>query len=173
MTKRRLGLIALVIYIATIAAANWAVQHYGIVPVGFGLVAPAGVYAAGLAFTLRDLTQDTLGKLAVLGAIAAGTLLSAAVSSGRLALASATAFLVSELLDFAVYTPLHKRGWIRAVAASNLVGLAADSALFLWLAFGSLTFLPGQVVGKAWMTLLAIVLLGGVRRAVLAWRASA
>jgi queuosine precursor transporter len=173
MTTRRLGPLVLVAYVGTIAAANWAVQHYGVVPVGFGLAAPAGVYAAGLAFTLRDLTQDTLGKVAVLGAIAAGALLSAAVSTGRLALASATAFLVSEILDFGIYTPLRKRGWLRAVTLSNLVGLAADSALFLWLAFGSLQFLAGQIVGKAWMTLLAILVLGGVRRAVLARHAPA
>lgn len=165
---RRLGIAVMLAYIATIAAANWLVHRYGAVPVGFGLMAPAGVYAAGLAFTLRDFTQDLLGKAAVLGAIAAGALLSFGVSTGRLALASAVAFAVSELLDFGVYTPLHKRRWLLAVAASNLAGLIADSALFLWLAFGSLAFLTGQVVGKAWMTLLAVVLLGGVRRAVLA-----
>jgi queuosine precursor transporter len=170
--KRWMGALTLVAYVATIAVANWAVQHYGIVPVGFGLVAPAGVYAAGLAFTFRDLTQDLLGKLAVLGAIAAGALLSAAVSSGRLALASAIAFTVSELLDFGVYTPLRRHRWLLAVAASNLVGLVADSAVFLYMAFGSLSFLAGQVVGKAWMTLLAIALLGGARRAVLARHAS-
>lgn len=32
-----------------------------------------------------------------------------------------------------------------------------------YLAFGSLEFLPGQVVGKAWMTLLAMALLLTVR----------
>ncbi|MEJ7652937.1 MAG: hypothetical protein WKH64_06160 [Chloroflexia bacterium] len=35
--------------------------------------------------------------------------------------------------------------------------------LFL-IAFGSLTFLPGQIVGKAWMTLLAVALLATWRR---------
>jgi hypothetical protein len=39
-----------------------------------------------------------------------------------------------------------------------------DSVLFLSLAFGSLAFLAGQVVGKAWMTALAMVLLWAVRR---------
>ena len=172
MKSRRQGLgIALAAgYVATIVAANWAVHRYGLIPVGFGLVAPAGVWFAGLAFTLRDLTQDLLGKLAVLGVITAGAALSVSASSGRLALASGAAFAVSELADFAVYTPLRRRGWLRAVAASNVVGLVADSALFLWLAFGSLGFLAGQVVGKAWMTLLAVGVLEGVRRAVLARR---
>ena len=69
------------------------------------------------------------------------------------ALASGVAFLVSELADLAVYTPLERRSWIGAVALSNTVGLVVDSMLFLALAFGSQEFLAGQVVGKAWMTL--------------------
>jgi uncharacterized PurR-regulated membrane protein YhhQ (DUF165 family) len=52
----------LVGYITTIFAANWAISAFGIIPVGFGLMAPAGVYFAGLAFTLRDLTQEKLGR---------------------------------------------------------------------------------------------------------------
>src|ERR671915_473335 len=109
-------------YIATIFAANWAISTFGLVPVGFGLVAPAGVYFAGLAFTLRDLTQDTLGRRWVLGAIVLGALLSALVSPA-FALASAAAFLFSELADFGVYTPLRERHWLAAIAASNVVGL--------------------------------------------------
>jgi uncharacterized PurR-regulated membrane protein YhhQ (DUF165 family) len=85
------------------------------------------------------------------------------------ALASGAAFLVSEAADFAVYTPLERRTWLGAVALSNTVGLLLDSWLFLTLAFGSLAFFWGQVVGKAWMTLLAVGLLSVIRsRAVLA-----
>lgn len=148
----------LLLYVGTIFAANWAVVTFGPVPVGFGLMAPAGVYFAGLAFTLRDLTQDSLGRRWTYVAIIAGAVLSA-VLSGPLALASGVAFLVSETLDLAVYTPLKERHWLAAVAASNVVGLVADSALFLLIAFGSLDFLLGQVVGKMEMTLLAILLL--------------
>jgi hypothetical protein len=167
-----LGWLFALAYVATIFAANLAIQLIGPVPVGFGLIAPAGVYFAGLAFTLRDLTQETLGKPAVLVAILVGAALSAAMSLVlpgpipplRLALASGSAFLFSELLDFAVYTPLRRRSWLGAVAASNAVGLVADSALFLTLAFGSLDFLAGQIVGKAEMTLLAVALLALLRR---------
>jgi queuosine precursor transporter len=157
-------------YVATIFAANWAIQAFGVVPVGFGLMAPAGVYFAGLAFTLRDLVQERWGRGITVLAIVAGAGLSSWVS-GPLALASGTAFLVSELADFAVYTPLRRRGWIVAVTASNLVGLTLDSALFLWLAFGTLDFLWGQIVGKAWMTALAVAcgLLARHRSRRLAW----
>lgn len=153
----------LIAYIAVIFLANWAIQTFHLVPVGFGLMAPAGVYFAGLAFTLRDLVQDRLGRNWTIGAIMAGAALSYLIEP-KFALASAAAFLVSELLDFAIYTPLKKRNWLTAVTVSNLAGLIADSALFLWLAFGSIDFLPGQVVGKLWMTLAAVAVLGLIRR---------
>jgi uncharacterized PurR-regulated membrane protein YhhQ (DUF165 family) len=155
---RLIGLAAVAAYIATVFLANWAIERYGFVSVGFGLTAPAGVYFAGLAFTLRDITHDTLGRGFVLLAIVVGAALSALVSTD-FAFASGAAFLLSELFDFAVYTPLRARNWIGAVAASNVVGLVADSVLFLWLAFDSLEFLSGQIVGKAWMTLLAVAVL--------------
>jgi uncharacterized PurR-regulated membrane protein YhhQ (DUF165 family) len=135
-----------------------------LVPVGFGLTAPAGVYFVGLAFTLRDAVQETLGRRWVVAAIVVGALFSALLSA-QLALASAAAFLLSELADFAVYTPLRERSWLGAVAASNTVGALVDSALFLWLAFGSLAFLVGQMVGKLWMTLLAVALVALWRQA--------
>lgn len=155
----------LAFFIATIFFANWAIAEYGLVPVGPALVAPAGVYFAGLAFTFRDLAQERVGRRWIAAAIVVGAVISGLVST-KFALASGVAFLVSELLDFAVYTPLRRRNWIGAVVASNIVGLVADSIIFLALAFGSLEYLPGQVVGKAWMTLLAVFVLWLLRRGV-------
>lgn len=162
MTDRRIGYAACAGFIATIWLANYLIQHVGLVHVGFGLLAPAGVYAAGVAFTLRDITHRALGVPWVLGAIVVGAALSLIIAPA-FAAASGVAFLASELADLIVYTPLAERSWLGSVALSNTVGLAVDSALFLVLAFGSLQFFWGQVVGKAWMTLLAIVLLAGAR----------
>lgn len=162
---RRIGIVAALLFVGTVFAANWAIERYGVVSVGFGLVAPAGVYFAGLAFTLRDVTHRTLGRWAVLAAILIGAGLSYLVSP-RFALASAVAFLASELCDLAVYEPVRKRGWLPAVITSNVVGLVVDSTLFLWLAFGSLSFLTGQVVGKAWVTAGAVLLLLAASRRV-------
>ena len=150
-------------YIATIFGANWAIASFGVVPVGFGFVAPAGVYFAGLAFTFRDLVQEYLGRVATVVAIAVGAGLSALVSP-QFAVASGIAFLISEFADFLVYTPLRRRNWLGAVAASNVVGFVADSAIFLTLAFGSLEFLTGQLIGKGWMTALAVGLMWLIRR---------
>lgn len=159
------GFAFLIAYIACIPVANWLIQHIGtvcppdgpcLIPVAPGLMAPSGVLMAGLALVLRDLVQRRLGVTYGLAAIGAGTVLSAALAPAPLVVASAVAFLLSELADFAVYTPLQKRGLVLAVAASSLVGLVADSLLFLWLAFDSLQFLAGQIVGKAVMVLLTL-----------------
>lgn len=163
MRTRAVGLAAAAGLVGTVLAANWAIARWGLVPVGFGLVAPAGVYFAGLAFGLRDVVQETLGRLAVLACIVAGALASVLVSP-VFALASGTAFLFSELADFAVYEPLRTRQWVLAAGASNLVGAVVDSALFLWLAFGSLEFLAGQIVGKAWMGALGVLLVALLHR---------
>lgn len=164
--RTRLGLIALAAFIGTIFAANWAIEHYGVVPVGFGLSAPAAVWFVGLAFTLREAIHETLGRRAVIGAVLVGAALSALVSPS-FALASGVAFLVSELCDFAVYERIRERNWLAGVALSNTVGLVVDSVVFLWLAFRSFDFLAGQIVGKGWMTVAAIILLAAARGRVL------
>jgi len=167
----RNGLIAFGGYIATILLANWLVQHVGIVHVGFGLMAPAGVYAAGLALTLRDLLQREWGRLPVVAAIIVGAGLSWFIAPS-FAVASGVAFLVSELADFAVYTPLEQRSWLGAIGLSNTVGAMIDSYLFLTISGLGLAFFWGQVVGKSWVTLASVLLLAAGRRAVLARHAS-
>ena len=168
---RQTGYLWLAVFIGTVFGANWAITEYGIIGVGFGLAAPAGVFFAGLAFTCRDLLHETLGRAAVVVAILAGAFLSWWIEP-TFAVASGVAFLTSEALDYAVYAPLRARGWLRAVTASNAVGLVADSALFLWLAFGSLDFIEGQLVGKAYMTAVAIAALWIGRRYVVSLRLS-
>jgi uncharacterized PurR-regulated membrane protein YhhQ (DUF165 family) len=167
------GYLALAGFVATIPAANWLIGNLGttcvpngpcLIPVGFGLMAPSGVLMIGLALVLRDLVQRTLGLSWALGGILAGAALSWFVAAPTLALASAAAFLFSELADTAVYTPLAKRRLIPAVLASSLVGTAIDSALFLWLAFGSVALLPGLVLGKVWMVGAATLVLWLSRR---------
>lgn len=166
------ALAAFAALVLCVVGANWALQTYGIVSIGFGLTAPAGVYFAGLTFWLRDMLHDTGGTRFVLAAIALGSLISWAQSDAvaipggvtSIAVASGIAFAASELADFAVYSPLRKRNRIAAIAASNTVGACLDSALFLYLAFGSLDEITGQVVGKSYMTLLAVGIVGVVSR---------
>ncbi|TMJ38099.1 MAG: VUT family protein [Alphaproteobacteria bacterium] len=171
--RRREGLIYLAAFALCIPAANWLILHVGticapqgpcLIPVAPSVMAPSGVLMVGLALVLRDLIQRRLGiKIAIAG-ILAGALLSAFFAPRELVAASAAAFLLSETADLLVYTPLQKKGLVLAVMASSAVGLVIDSIVFLYLAFGSLAFLEGQVIGKAWMVLASLPVIAWLRR---------
>jgi len=171
--REREGVIFLILFALTIPAANWLIGHVGtaciphgpcVLPVAPGLMAPSGVTMVGIALVLRDLVQRRLGTMMSALAIVVGSTLSAMLAPAALVLASAIAFLLSEFADLAVYTPLARRRLVAAVVASSMVGLVVDSIVFLWLAFGSLDFLAGQVVGKAWMVMLSIPFVAWLRR---------
>lgn len=160
-------------FAATVPAANWLIGNVGtvciqngpcLIPVGFGLTAPSGVLLVGLGLVLRDMVHEAGGARAALLAIAIGGLLAWFVAPPALVIASVAAFVLAELADLAVYTPLRERRMGFAVLASGVVGAAVDSAVFLMLAFGSLDFMAGQVVGKLWMSLLAFAFIAYRRR---------
>ena len=156
-----------------IPAANWLIGNVGtecipdgpcIIPVGPNLTAPSGVLMIGLALVLRDLVQRSLGVKWAVVAILVGASFSAMFATPTLVIASVSAFLLSEIADLAVYTPLQRKRLILAVFASSVVGLIIDSAIFLYLAFGSLDFIAGQIVGKAWMVLIALPVIHLMRK---------
>jgi uncharacterized PurR-regulated membrane protein YhhQ (DUF165 family) len=178
-SRRRIeGIAFLAAFGLTIPLANWMIGNVGtvcppngpcLIPVlprvgGLNLLAPSGVLMIGIALVLRDLVQRRLGVIYSFSAVVAGAVLSAAIAPPSLVLASGVAFLLSELTDLAVYTPLARRRLVTAVVLSSLAGLVADSIIFLWLAFGSLDFLAGQIIGKAWMVLLSIPFVRYLRR---------
>jgi uncharacterized PurR-regulated membrane protein YhhQ (DUF165 family) len=163
------GAFLIIAYMLTIPTANFLIGHVGtvciengpcLIPVAPGILAPSGVLMIGMALLLRDLVQRRYGARWSLGCVAAGTALSFLIAPPALALASGLAFFVSELADFAVFTPLYRRRLIAAVILSCLAGAVVDSGLFLWLAFGSLDHLGGQVIGKAY----AAIAFAGWRR---------
>jgi len=173
--RRRLveGIVYVVLFGLTIPAANWLIGHAGtecapngpcVIPVAPGLMAPSGVIMIGLALVLRDLVQRRLGVGIAIVAINVGAALSAVIAPPALVIASTVAFLMSEFADLAVYTPLARRRLVVAVVASSMVGLVVDSIVFLYLAFGSLDFLLGQIVGKAWMVVASIPFVAWLRR---------
>jgi uncharacterized PurR-regulated membrane protein YhhQ (DUF165 family) len=159
-------------YAACVPAANWLIGNVGtcvptgpcLIPVGFGLMAPSGVLVIGLALVLRDAVQMVAGWRWGLGAIAIGAVVAWFVAPPAIVLASVAAFVISELADFAVYTPLARKRLFAALLASGLVGAAIDSAAFLWLAFGSLDYIGGQIVGKGWAVFVASLAIPFLRR---------
>ena len=166
MEKQRswIGVAALVLYGGSILAANWLIRNVGtttlpdgthLLPVGFGLLAPSGSYAAGVTFVARDVVQRSMGRAAAIVAVVAGTLLSALVDP-RLALASGSAFFFSEMVDLGVYTPLERRNFALAVLLSGVAGSIVDSVIFLGVAGIPLAVaLPGLLLAKLWVQLLA------------------
>jgi len=162
---KRIAIAAAVAFLACIVAANYVTTEYGMIPVGFGLLATAGTYFAGLTFVLRDSVQDGLGKYATFGLIVLGGALSYLVSDPFIALASGVAFLASETADLAIYTPLRNRGYVRAAVASNIVGSVVDTFLFLWIAGFPImaASVSGQIVGKLTVTAVVVSVVALVR----------
>lgn len=164
MTARTSARIATALaFVACIIAANYATARFGFIPVWWGVTATAGTLFAGLAFLARDAVQDVAGRRAVVALIVVGAGLSWWLSTPQLALASGVAFLVSELTDMAVYTPLRAWSWTAAVLASNTVGALLDSVVFLTLAhFPVAAALPGQMIGKVGVTLVTLAVAAAV-----------
>jgi uncharacterized PurR-regulated membrane protein YhhQ (DUF165 family) len=167
------GTIFLLAFIACIPVANWMIGTIGtqcipggpcLIPVAPGIEAPSGVLMIGVALVLRDLVQRRLGKAWVVAAILVGAVVSAGVAPPSLVVASAAAFLISEFADFAVYTPLQARRFVLAVLVSGVLGAIIDSVVFLYLAFGDLQFLAGQVFGKILMVMASLPAIALLRR---------
>lgn len=154
------------LFLACIVAANYITTELGMVPVGFGLVATAGTYAAGLTFVIRDSLQDAAGKTWTLAVIVIAAGVSFLIADPYIAIASAAAYGISEVVDLAIYTPLRQRGYVRAAIASNVVGSLVDSLVFLTIAgFPIREAIAGQMVGKLTITVAAVA-------AVVAFRAA-
>lgn len=156
-------MIAVLLFFAMIPLANFLIGNVGtmcipqgpcLIPVFPGLMAPSGVLVIGIALVLRDIVHEKFGAKMVFACILAGAAFSVLFASPALAIASGAAFLLSEMADFAVYAPLRERRMALAVLLSGIVGALVDSAVFLYLAFGSLDFIAGQAVGKVYASIL-------------------
>lgn len=167
---RRVGLglaIALTAYIGAVVTANVVTARMGLVPVGFGLLVPAGTYAAGAALLARDFVHSQGGRRWSLCAIAVAAILSWFMSTPGIAIASVAAFLIAELIDLTIFAAVRRRGFIRAAFTSNLVSAPLDTVVFLTLAGFPLTLntLLGQMVGKlVWATAVPLGIYALVRR---------
>lgn len=164
-------IVALAVYVGAIVAANVMTDRLGLVSVGFGLVVTAGTFAAGFALLARDFVQRTSGIRVVLIAIGVGAVLSWALASAALAVASGVAFLAAELVDLGVFTGIQDRaGFAVAVLVSNVIAAPVDTLLFLWIAGFPVTFdvVAGQLLAKlVYATAIPLLLWIGGRRALL------
>lgn len=124
-----------------------------------------GAFTYPFAFLVTDLINRFHGSRRARQVVAAGFVVGLACSfvgsridgpfgplvSPRVALGSATAFLVGQLLDIAVFNRLRRASWWRAPFAASAAGSVLDTAIFFPLAFAApLAFIaPGVDVGWA------------------------
>jgi queuosine precursor transporter len=173
-SRARWAAAAFAVYVLAICLSNYLITHIGIPAgpgthlseVGFGLLAPSGVWAAGVSFPARDVVQRTGGRWLGVAAILLGAAISWKISSPVIAVASGGTYLISESLDMLVYTPLQKRWFVPAVVASGCVALVADSVVFLhWAGLPSgWNAVLGLCLGKFWAWLAALPVTWAIRR---------
>ncbi|MGB8812219.1 MAG: queuosine precursor transporter [Paracoccaceae bacterium] len=143
MTRK---LIPGIIAMATIVvASNILVQFL------YGQWLTWGAFTYPLAFLVNDVMNRVYGVAAARRVVYAGFatgLICSLIGSQivgefgplvtlRVALASGTAFLVSQLLDVAIFDRLRLREWWRAPLISPLIGSCFDTAIFFTIAFSS------------------------------------
>jgi len=126
-----------------VASANYLVQF----PVNDWLTWGALTYP--VSYFITDLTNRFYGKSRARQVVFVGFVLaviaSAWLASPRIALASGTAFLVSQLMDVAIFDHLRGGRWWQAPLISSTLGSLVDTGLFFALAF--------QGTGVPWVTL--------------------
>lgn len=158
--RYRITAAALVVYVGAIVLANhWIVAglpfglstptpfHTYTVPVGWGLVAPAGTWMIAVSWPARDLVQASSGRLLGFGAVVLGAAISWFIANPTIAVASGLTLLASEGLDAIAFTPLRRR-FVFAVIVSSVLAAVLDSWLFLTLAGLGYSTLAGLIVGK-------------------------
>ena len=127
-----------------------------------------GAFTYPLAFLVTDVMNRVYGVAAARRVVFAGFVVGIICSligsqimleygpavALRIAVGSATAFLVAQFLDVAVFDRLRGGAWWRAPLASTLIGSTVDTVLFFTIAFSASITVFGQnadaAIGWAW-----------------------
>jgi queuosine precursor transporter len=146
-----------------IVLSNYAVQF----PINDWLT--WGAFTYPVVFLVTDLTNRAVGagaarKVAWVG-FALAVLLSLWLADARIALASGTAFIVSQLLDISVFNRWRQQSWWKAPFIGSVIGSVIDTALFFFIAFAGTGMdwlqLAAGDLGVKW--LMAVLLLAPYR----------
>ena len=117
------------VYIALVVLVNWAFTVVPLVKLPGGTMWPPVALLVGFVFVARDFAQREIGHY-VLVAMAIGLGLSYFMAGPEVAIASAAAFLISELADWAVYS-FTRRPLSERILYSSIIGTPIDSVVFL------------------------------------------
>jgi uncharacterized PurR-regulated membrane protein YhhQ (DUF165 family) len=148
---------AVIVYALAMTIANLSIAEFG------PKVSPINAFfLIGLDLALRDWLQVKLKTrdMGLLILASGGITYLLNPSAEMIAIASAIAFTVAAVVDWAVFTKV-TGSWLKRANTSNVAGAAVDSLLFPTIAFGSLMphivlmqFLAKVAGGYVWALLL-------------------
>jgi uncharacterized PurR-regulated membrane protein YhhQ (DUF165 family) len=122
-------MLSLVTYILLIIGINYAFAVSPLIELPSGDMWPPISLLVGFIFVVRDFAQRRVGHH-ILWAMLIGCVASWYMASPQLAMASAAAFAVGELGDWALYT-FTRRPFSQRILLSSLVAAPLDSVIFL------------------------------------------
>ena len=138
-----------------VLASNYLVQ-FPIEYYGLEEILTYGAFSYPIAFLITDLANRYYGKIIARKIVYIGFIIGivftllfstnfADLISVRIALGSATAFIVAQLLDVQIFDQLRKKKWFVAPLTSSLIGSTVDTFLFFSISF--------YATGIPWITL--------------------
>lgn len=146
------------IYVLSVVAVNWAFTVVPVLHLPGGEAWPPVALIVGFVFVIRDFAQRAVGHW-VLAAMLLGGVISWFMASREVALASMCAFLVGELVDWAVYT-FTGRPFSQRVLLSSAVSTPIDSIVFMAMlgmfSFTSVVLMTASKMAGAFVVFLLI-----------------
>jgi uncharacterized PurR-regulated membrane protein YhhQ (DUF165 family) len=154
-TDRRDFVLAILAMTAAVAASNVLVQ-YPVQTAGLQDYLTWGAFTYPIAFLVTDLANRRFGpkgaRRVVYVGFAIAVVLSVALATPRIAIASGVAFLTAQLLDVGIFHALRARAWWVPPLVSSVVASGVDTALFFSLAFACGPILGGATISDMLMS---------------------
>ena len=166
MLANRVTLFYVLLMTAVVVASNVLVQYplsgelFGI---ALGDLLTYGAFTYPVAFLITDLTDRQFGpriaRRVVAGGFLVAVIISFALSTPRIAIASGSAFLAGQLLDISVFNRLRRQSWWRAPLIASLIGSVLDTVIFFSFAFAPAfsVFGPNDAFAVEWAPMLGVL----------------
>lgn len=116
-------------YIALVVIVNILFSYVPMLATPLGLVSPVA-FIVGAVFVVRDFAQRQAGHFILLAMVIA-TVISYLMADPFVAVASALAFVTSEIFDYASYS-LTKKEFHKRILISSIVSTPVDTFIFLY-----------------------------------------
>ena len=128
-----------------VLSSNYLVQ-FPINYFGLNEILTYGAFSYPIAFLITDLANRSYGKIVARKIVYLGFILGVAFTilfstdfadfiSIRIAIGSAVAFLMAQLLDVQIFDNLRKKKWFIAPLTSSIIGSTVDTFLFFSISF--------------------------------------